>query len=472
MMVRLSAAQSCPISGGLRPDSSRWLALAAFSLTLALMGPKPAYANGNHTHIGISLMAIDLLPEGDLKALVSDPALRPMLINGTIFPDGGYAVSHPYGETAHWEPYQRKLVARVRAGCPVPMATLECRQKFAFLLGMASHGMADQVFDALYMDAAKKHDAANWSDELLLGFDTSTDVLWVAERGGIEAPALWLPMTELLATFAEVGLKVEATTLEDGQTVLLLIVLGYGNSAGKDPKKVAAAKERYPWGAAHLLDPHTPGSPPSEAKVVASYWRQLWSEWAEGAQPGLEVLATLPSQGGGGLAADKADPASTVAIVLSRGIEAASVQDSALELVVGGTVVPGDRNLFYGQDSHVLRLRPKAAWPSGEVTLRWAAGGLKSFDGHSLGKSGQVSVAVGPATAVEPGLPPPGWSLSPPPTKGVGGDGGGDDGGGCQASPARGASATGRSAWALLAMALAGLWLWPRMGSRDAAIAP
>ncbi len=468
-MVRFGSAPSCPITIRRWPGLGRWLAVGLAPVALALAGPKLAAANGNHTHIGISLLAIDLLPAGDLKTLVSDPAVRPMLLNGTVFPDGGYAVGHPYGEAAHWEPYQRKLVARVRAACPDPMATLECRQKFAFLLGMASHGMADQVFDALYMDAAKKHDAANWSDELLLGFDTSTDVLWVAERGGVEAPSLWLPMPELLATFQEVGIAVEAATIEDGQTVLLLIVLGYGNNAAKDPKKVAAAKERYPWGAAHLLDPHTPGSPPSEAKVVASYWRQLWSEWAEGAAPSLEVLATLPSEGGGGLAGDKGDPTSTAAIVLSRGVDAASVQATALQLLAGGAVVPGDRNLFYGEGSHVLRLRPKTAWPSGEVTLRWAAGGLKSFDGFALATGGEVVVAVGPSTAIEPGLPPPGWSLALP-SAGTGGDPG-DAAGGCEASPARWLPSTGRGAWGVFSVALVCLALRRHLRRRDAALA-
>ncbi len=205
---------------------SRACALAGLAL-LALLPVRAARANGNHTHIGITLMAIELLPPGPLRELLGAADVRQMLVNGTIFPDGGYAIQHEYGETAHWEPFQRALAARIRNQCPDPLASQACREKAAFLFGMASHGMADQVFDALYMAAAKVHDAANWSDGLTDSFDSSTDVLWVAARGGIEPPERWLPMDDLLATFTAVGVSVPATTIEDGQAILLTAVLGF-----------------------------------------------------------------------------------------------------------------------------------------------------------------------------------------------------------------------------------------------------
>lgn len=451
-------------------------AMVALALGSALLASPDAFANGNHTHIGISLQAIALLPPGPLRDFVSDPALRPMLINGTVFPDGGYATSHPYGEAAHWEPTQRTLAKHVLAACPQPLQTQACREKLAFLFGMASHGMADQVFDSLFMEAAKVHDAKNWSDGLTDSFDSSTDVLWVASHGGLVAPASWMPMDEILATYKEMKLDVAQGTIEDGQTLILVGVLTFGNNTGTNPQKVQQAKDRYPWGAAHLDDPHTPGSPPCEARVVAAYWQHLWAEWVDGAAPSLEVLATMPGHGGGGAAAQPADPASTVAVVLSRGLDQDSVSATSLEATAGGKVLDAKRNLFYGQNSHVLRLLPKAPWPAGELTLRWAAGGLRSFDGVTMAKGGEVTVQVGAANEVLPGTPPPGWSLSQV-AGGVGadgadspdvasppfdGNGGGDAGAGatkngssgCSASPMARGAGQGLWPWALAALLL------------------
>ena len=407
--------------------------------------------------------------------------LRPMLINGTVFPDGGYAVNHPYGEAAHWEPTQRMLAKNVLAACPQPTQTQACREKLAFLFGMASHGMADQVFDSLYMEAAKKHDAKNWADGLTDSFDSSTDVLWVASHGGLVAPARWMPMDEILATYKEMKLDVTAGTIEDGQTLILVGVLSFGNNAGKNPTMVQDAKDRYPWGAAHLDDPQTPGSPPCEARIVAAYWQHLWAEWVDGAAPSLEVLATVPGQGGGGLAAAPADPASTTAIVLSRGLDQASVGATSLAASSAGAPQPGKLNLFYGQSSHVLRLLPNESWPAGALTLQWAAGSLRSFDGVTMAKGGEVTVQVGAANDVVPGMPPPGWSLAQAdadaPQDGdavdgndridtgdsTGGGGKGGDAtasdGGCSAQRSSRDSGPG-AAWTVLA--LLGLWLLRR----------
>ncbi|MEY3014650.1 MAG: hypothetical protein RIT45_3385 [Pseudomonadota bacterium] len=428
---------------------SRACALAGLAL-LALLPVRAARANGNHTHIGITLMAIELLPPGPLRELLGAADVRQMLVNGTIFPDGGYAIQHEYGETAHWEPFQRALAARIRKQCPDPLASQACREKAAFLFGMASHGMADQVFDALYMAAAKVHDAANWSDGLTDSFDSSTDVLWVAARGGIEPPERWLPMDDLLATFTAVGVSVPATTIEDGQAILLTAVLGFGNVSGRNPKKVQEAKARYPWGAAHLLDAHTPGSPPSEARVVASYWLQLWSEWKDGAPARQEVLATMP--GDGGHIGSASAPDNVLAVVFSRGLDSKSLDAGKLSVTpVGATAPhPTSLNLFYGQSSHVVRVLPSEPWPQGPLTLAWQSGLCSSFDGVPSLTGGAVTVQVGahdpqaPPSAL-PGAPPASWSLHVEATKvpAQPNDGGATDGGaagndatgGCSAAP-------------------------------------
>ena len=76
-------------------------------LLLALLAlHAPALANGQTSHLWITDAALERLPEGELKELLTREDLRPWLRNGTMFPDGGYAVDDGYGEIAHWEPFQ------------------------------------------------------------------------------------------------------------------------------------------------------------------------------------------------------------------------------------------------------------------------------------------------------------------------------------------------------------------------------
>jgi hypothetical protein len=72
------------------------LCRASFAAAIAL-APAAAFANGLGTHTWITLKARELVALPALKEFVNDAALTDALISGTIFPDGGYAVSHPYG---------------------------------------------------------------------------------------------------------------------------------------------------------------------------------------------------------------------------------------------------------------------------------------------------------------------------------------------------------------------------------------
>ncbi len=429
------------------------------TLVAGLLCPSVAPANGNNTHVGINLQAIKHLPPGALRELVLAPSLRQMLLNGSIFPDGGYAIGHGYGEHAHWEPTQRSLAKGLQSTCPGLPGADPCRQRLAFLLGMTGHGMADQVFDSLFMQAAKKHDKDGWASGTFDSLDSASDALWAAYVAPAPALELWLAMPWLMAAFAERGVKVEEATIKNGQMLLVDAVLSWGRNVGSQPDKVAAFEKQYPWSAAHLTDPHTAGSPPCEARVVASYWRHLWAEWVDLQERSIEVMATVPSDGGGGLASDPGDPASTAALIFSRGVNEESVKAELIEVRdAEGALLPAKLHLFYGpNDAHVLRIRPTEPWPEGTMSVAVLPGALLSSDGVEFDKETRFKVVVGPPNEVPPCKPPPGWSLAPAPSTT---DGGQDDGdaGGCSASPAAGLKG---SAVALLAGLLM-LLLCPR----------
>src|SRR5262245_9807785 len=124
-----------------------WIASACLiGLTFA---PDSARANGQSTHLWITHDALDHLPEGALREFLTRPELRKMLDNGTMFPDGGYPQNDPYAEIAHWEPFQGAYFDWILTEHDPPYVD-EGAENLAFLFGMASHGMADQVFDSLY----------------------------------------------------------------------------------------------------------------------------------------------------------------------------------------------------------------------------------------------------------------------------------------------------------------------------------
>lgn len=385
------------------------------ALTLAglLLAVTPAWASGGHTHEYVSLRAVDDLPDGALRSLVSDPALQPMLMNGSVFPDGGYATGNGYGETAHWEPFQRPLLAHIRKTYPLLEKDPLARPVIAFWLGMVSHGMADQIYDALFMDSAHVHDAATWQDTMLTSFDSASDVFKVAQKGPSPIPEAWLPTEDLLAVFQQIGDPAPEETLHDGQTLMTTVVLGYPKTAAGDAQKVSDLRAMYPWGYDNLFEPSRPGNPVCQPKVVAAYWQSLWEE-LHGAAPTMRVMASVPTSGASHPYGLAADPDSKVAVVLSRGVDEKTLAaDAVVVRDAKGQVLPAEQNLFYGQNSHVIRLLPKGDWPQGQLLHLEVHAGIRSWDGVVLSHAESIPFTIGTAKPKEPGQPPPSspWQL-------------------------------------------------------------
>ena len=189
-----------------------------------------AHANGLTSHVTISEWAAGQLPAGELADILGDPNLWPYLQNGTQFPDGGYPLGEAYSETAHWEPFQDRYLAWIADTYAGDFTSTEARQHVAFLFGMQSHGMGDQVFDSLYMQRAYQFDAE--SDWGATSMDEATDVALSAATGGQQTLDPWVPTDILVPLMADAGVEVSASTLESGQ-LLTAIAITYVREAGK-----------------------------------------------------------------------------------------------------------------------------------------------------------------------------------------------------------------------------------------------
>lgn len=352
----------------------------------ALAGP--AWANGQTTHVHISLDALTHLPEGGLRALLTREDLLPYLVNGTMFPDGGYPLGDDYAEIAHWEPFQNPYERWIMAsweglGEDAGSWPDEAAQHLAFRMGLASHGMADQFFDAAYMERSRHHDAAlGWAEGYSM--DESTDVVYGALAGGLEPPEPWFPGELFVQLYqAEAGHTVSVDTMTEGQQLLGLAIRWIA-AASQQEALVADHTARFPWAAEHLDDGDTPGSPPCEGAVVAQYWQAVWArmQGAEGFGP-VEVLGSVPAEGQQGWPLGVDSPDGLLHVVFSRGLDPGALDPAAVRVVDGqGDDVPVSLRVFYGWSSHVLNIAPDGGWAEDTDYTVTIAPGVSSFDGH------------------------------------------------------------------------------------------
>lgn len=361
-----------------------------------------------------------------------------------MFPDGGYVVKDDYGEIAHWEPFAQAYLAWIRQTQTAPFTRGDAAEHAAFLMGIASHGMADQVYDSTFMKRARVEDAAGWSDTLLEDFDTATDVALVADTGFAVAPELWVPSTALVDVYADVGYSTDTATLDGGQMLLHRVVLAYAQSVAGDAAKVAAYRTQYPWGTSHQLDADRPGSPPCEGAVVAAYWLALWDRLHDASTPQNLVIATIPSPGGAGhpTAASLVD--AQVVIVFGHGIDAETLQIAVTD--GAGQALPIQVSPWASEWTNVVRIVPTADWPADADLTVTVAAGLTTIDGLTADAPWSFAFSTRTGTPARPGADPTPHSGDPVMAT--------ESGGGCQVAAGADDAATRGPLALLLALGL------------------
>lgn len=355
-----------------------------------------ALANGQTSHQWITLAALDHVPAGDLADLVTDEAVRDALLNGTMFPDGGYAVGDDYGEMAHWEPLQTAYLDWIVENYDPPY-TGEAAQHVAFLLGMASHGMADQHYDSTYMERSKAWDPAeSWA---CCSMDEATDVAMAAVTGPGVVPEAWWP-DALLPLFSAQGHVVASGTVDQGQALLGLAIAYVGASAERAETVEDYAAE-FPWACAHQIDPDVPGNPPREAEVVARYWEVVWDRLHGGdgwGEPVLGLVAGEPWE----QPRDATSVEARVGVVFARGLDPATVTSETITVAdSAGLDHPVTVNVFYGHASHVVNVTPLDDWAADTDYLLTVWPGVATFDGATVAAPITLTFSTKPAELVD-----------------------------------------------------------------------
>lgn len=358
--------------------------LRPLALLLALSLPAEAAANGNVSHQWISKTAAERVPaDGSLRALASDPTLRQALYTGTMFPDWGYTPGttpdeRDAGEASHWEPVQ-EAYRRWIADTYAPPWSDEARLHLAFYLGMTSHGIADQTYDAMFFERSEFYENKDHS-----AFDTDTDVLWAGATGPGEVPTAWIPTDVLLDLFAAiVGKTIDPSSMKQKANLVGFGILAV-STAASDPAEVADAAAAFPWADAHDDDAVTPGNPPSEAEVARRYWQSNWALLHGDPLP-RPVLWTAPADGGAEHAIQSASIESWVSIVFARALDEQALSAAQFHVVDSmGVPAPITIDLFYGNGSHVVHIKPTSDLIDDEVYTVTVDPGVQTIHAESL----------------------------------------------------------------------------------------
>ncbi len=361
--------------------------IAALALMLTSTA---AHGNGQTTHLWISEKAMEHLEDSVLINLLESQ--KEALRLGTMFPDGGYPIGHEYGEAAHWEPFQDAYRDWIQQSHPDLMHP-DAAAHIAFYLGLASHGMADQVFDSMYMERSRMYDAEyGWADQST-SLDTAQDIVFAAQTHAQTIPEMWIP-EHFLDLFAALGIDVDMDTMVNGQERLELALLGVGGLSEVDTT-VALNVDAFPWGCSHLLDESVPGSPPFEARVVAKYWQHLWAE-LRGETPTFEVIGAFPTDQSLGHARSIDDVESRLSLVFNRGLFRDTVTTDHFRVEAAQTDHPVHLDLFYGDHSHVVNIAPQTDWLVDSSHRLVVTDTLTASDGRALKESFSLSFSTTP----------------------------------------------------------------------------
>ena len=375
-----------------------WGPVAALAAALVAAWPAPAAkANGNYTHVWVAADAVRYVPPGPLKDFLAREGIVNIVRNGAMYPDGGYAVSDGYGEISHWEPFHTKYLEWIRATYTFPWND-EAARHVAFLMGMTAHGMSDQLYDGMYLERHEYHDPDN--GEAPFGLDGATDSCFAATQGPMELPDPWVPAEDLAPLYDGLGHHVEADVIALG-SALVPVAIAHANDEASNPDTIAQLAAFYPWACQHQDDPLVPGSPVTHGPVIAAYWQVVWDRLQ--GRGGFEwpLPGTFFSNGSPwDYPADHDSPESWVSFAMPRGLARDTVSAKTVKVTRDdGQVHPTRLQVYYGDDSHLVNVKPNEDWTAGTTFTVTISPPIESWDGVTLESARTFTFSTLPAPA-------------------------------------------------------------------------
>src|SRR5262249_52156617 len=121
----------------------------------------------------------------------------------------GNPAAHAYGEYSHWEPFIESFIVKMREHYGPPYDTKEKQMLVAFLLGCASHGLEDEVFDSTFLYEVEQRDGP--SQEVT---DPALDGFLVVDGYFRLLPWDYFPIDEILPLYAVLQQPIDHALIE------------------------------------------------------------------------------------------------------------------------------------------------------------------------------------------------------------------------------------------------------------------
>lgn len=400
-------------------------------LLLGLLVSGGVQAAGMATHALMAEYGRDYLPDGHpLRAIVE--AHRPALLAGAMYPDGGYATGAGFAsdrdvaETAHWEYFVAPLIQHLhdtgclaadgllngipfvggvvadaveQVGAVLPLADVRqddsCGARIAFAMGVAAHGMGDEVWDSLFEPQVRIRGEEAASSpaytldtfppgadpgvgELLRGvvgdegfsalreaFDplSLNSIEYAMDVMAIRQHDIWLdvpylvfpPWEDLAAAYSANNMDVDVLTVQRVALATRTLVAAERAGAAVEYDRV---RQQMPFGARNYFTGS--GGVVQTGKMIAGYWQHLWQKLQDGVTdaPGPLVVGVHPEPGERGVPT-QASPDRFVRVYLSGEVarESVTTQPGALVLFdAAGSIVPVSLTevgpLYQGSGAH------------------------------------------------------------------------------------------------------------------------
>lgn len=354
---------------------------AALALPLLCLAGA-AGAHGINGHVHVTGWAIERLPPGEIADFFADPELFDAALFGASFPDSGYAAGDPYGEMAHWPPFLEAYLRHLVAEIGPPFDTQEKRRQAAFVIGLACHGLQDEIFDSIFLHHIGEHDGQGQEQA-----DSGTDAMLYTDGYLRYKPPMWAPLDDLIAVFAAEGHAVDRETIEGGMFRVKTLVIDRFELLA--PTFDRELRPLLPWTAAHYLDPAVPGSLAAEIPATGAFIEALWDRM-HGRFP-VAALVGHPYPDGRRrlMSRDPASVGSWVTLVLGIGARIGSVSAETVHLEGPDGPVPFelDHTRWSGAPddwTRIVQLRPRVELaPDAQYTVRLSPG-IELIDGRVL----------------------------------------------------------------------------------------
>ncbi|MAA78810.1 MAG: hypothetical protein CL916_06085 [Deltaproteobacteria bacterium] len=270
------------------------------SLSVIILSGSLAQAHGIWGHIHVTGWAMEYTDHPELQELFSDPEMRNTALFGAAFTDSGYfpfnestsQYSRVYSEYTHWEPFVDDYIQWMKLNDPPPFTSPESKKRVAFLLGTASHGLQDEIFDSLFLHRAQEEDGEGQGS-----LDPACDG-FLAQDGELRFfPSKDIPFDPLLDIYGQLDPNISAEVIQD--SVELMVGLYVNEDSGQNTAQSLADLygENLIWTADNYLNPDIPGSIQSEIIPTAKYMEAIWKRLHEEFLPQDFIIATYPERG-------------------------------------------------------------------------------------------------------------------------------------------------------------------------------